>query len=82
MNLKATIFKLMHKIRAIYLAIKIRRDMTLTFKVTLSKKVEFSNLAEKLKYSKFEQDSFNIKDLKGQNIIFCLPEGYRPPSRL
>ena len=44
--------------------------MTLTFKVTLSRKVEFSNLAEKLKYSKFEQDSFNIKDLKGQNIIF------------
>ena len=47
LNLKATLFKLMHKIRAVYLAIKIRPDMTLTFKVTLSKKVEFSNLGEK-----------------------------------
>ena len=36
LSLKATIFKLMHKIRAIYLAKKIGPDMTLTFKVTLS----------------------------------------------
>ena len=30
----------------------------------------------KLKYSKFEQDPFSIKDFMAQNIISCLPEGY------
>ena len=45
-------------------------------------KIEFSSLTEKydqfftLKYLKFEQDPFNIKDFMAQNIISCLPEGY------
>ena len=30
----------------------------------------------KLKYSKFEQNLFNIKDFMAQNIISCLSEGY------
>ena len=59
LDLKATIFKLMHKIKAIYLALKIRPVMTLTFKVTLSKKLEFSTWQKK--YSNCEQDSFILK---------------------
>ena len=30
----------------------------------------------KLKCPKFEQDPFNIKDFRAQNVFPCLPEGY------
>ena len=53
LNLKATIFKLMHEIRATYLSNKMKPGMTLSLKVTLSKLKITSGVANLL-YKYFE----------------------------
>ena len=53
LNLKATIFKLMHEIRATYLSNKMKPGMNLSFKVTLSKLKITSGVANLL-YKYFE----------------------------